>query len=62
MILKNYQKVIVKMKIVEQRNLESESDETTLNFEEFINMMTRNISEFRKKYSDNVVFESGKIL
>jgi hypothetical protein len=46
---------------VEHRNIETENDETRLNFEQFINMMTSNIAEFRKKYSDRVVFESGTI-
>jgi hypothetical protein len=45
---------------VEHRK-ETENDETRLNFEQFLNMMTSNITEFRKKYS-NVVFESGNYL
>jgi Ca2+-binding EF-hand superfamily protein len=41
--------------------IDNENDEAILNLEQFIDIMTYNILNFRKKYSDRVVFESGKL-
>jgi Ca2+-binding EF-hand superfamily protein len=42
-----------------QGDIDKENDEAILNLEQFLDIMTYNIHNFRQKYSDKVVFESG---